>query len=209
MLAQNLEAFREMLEERVGMTWTYCPLLHPIPSHWHIEKFVDDDGLVEHLLDDAHFSVSRRRIPSDSSHKGDGQDGGVVKGEGASVWSRGIAEGVAASDTLRGVPKGEAARDCSHHQSDLSREESSESETKGMCIGRSMWVRSLVSGGAGPLSSCRKKGHNQQSYVHGREDASHGPHVTFDLGGSLGLARLPPLHVGCGNLKSVCLKTVD
>ena len=196
MLAQNLEAFREMLEERVGMTWTYCPLLHPIPSHWHIEKFVDDDGLVEHLVDDEHFSLSRRRIPSDSSHKGDGQDGGVAKGEGDSVWSRGVAEG-------------EAASDCSHHHSDLSREESSESETKGMCIGRAMWVRSLVSGGAGPLSSCRKKGHNQQAYVHGREEASHGPHVTFDLGGSLGLAGLPPLHVGCGNLKSVCLKTVD
>ena len=41
----DLEAWRQALGA-AGMTWLLRPLTLPLPTDWHIEKFVDDDALL-------------------------------------------------------------------------------------------------------------------------------------------------------------------
>jgi len=115
----SVERWREMLQES-GMTWEYSPLARGLPAHWHIEKFVDDDG--------SDGSVPEEMSPMTHTEEeklqaGRGTDGAAPDG-GTSIAAENECDDVDEATLLK------ASGD-------------------DKCVGNHLWVRSMATVGRG------------------------------------------------------------
>jgi len=133
----DLKAWRQALGA-AGMTWLLRPLTLPLPTDWHIEKFVDDDALFP-------------RPPPGGTTDGTGEE--------AAGCGQGGAEG---------------------------------------CPGKTMWMRSM----AVPGSDIGCLGGPHGNSVGGEGGEGGGG---YNVGAAFGLVGIPLLHLGCGDLRRVCL----
>lgn len=136
-----LEAWRQALGA-AGMTWLLRPLALPLPTDWHIEKFVDDDAALSFVHHDARPPLG-------------GRGGGT--GTEAAGCGQGGAEG---------------------------------------CPGKTMWMRSMAVPGSSD-SGCLGGARGSSLGAVGGEG--------YDVGAAFGLVGIPPLHLGCGDLRRVRL----